>query len=71
MRTEQVIAEALKKVDSDRYLLSIMVSKRAEQLANGAQPLVKASTDKEKFTDIALKEIAEGQIILDSIIDLK
>ena len=49
IRTEQVIAEALKKVDSDRYLLSIMVSKRAEQLANGAQPLVKASTNKEKL----------------------
>ncbi|MDX1809047.1 MAG: DNA-directed RNA polymerase subunit omega [Sulfurospirillaceae bacterium] len=71
MRTEQVIAEALKKVDSDRYLLSIMVAKRAEQLANGAQPLVKASMNKEKFTDIALREIADGKIILDSVIDLK
>lgn len=71
IRTEQVIAEALKKVDSDRYLLSIMVAKRAEQLANGAQALVKASVNKEKFTDIALREIASGKIILDSVIDLK
>ncbi len=71
IRTEQVTARALPKVDNDRYILSIIVAKRAEQLANGAEPLVKADKDKEKFTDIALLEIAEGKIGLDSITDIK
>ncbi len=70
MRTEQITAKALKKVDDDKYLLSIIVAKRAEQLANGALPLVK-SDNKEKFTDIALKEIAEGHVGLESITDIK
>ncbi len=70
MRTEQITAQALKKVDNDKYLLSIMVAKRAEQLANGAMSLVK-SDGREKFTDIALKEVAEGKVGLESITDAK
>ncbi|MFK5881120.1 MAG: DNA-directed RNA polymerase subunit omega [Sulfurospirillum sp.] len=70
MRTEQITAKALKKMDDDKYLLSIVVAKRAEQLANGATPFVKAD-NREKFTDIALKEIAEGKVGLESITDIK
>ncbi len=70
MRIEQIVAKALKKVDDDKYLLSIIVAKRAEQLANGAAPLVKVD-NKEKFTDIALKEIADGKVGLESITDIK
>jgi len=68
-RTEQIVAKALKMLDDDKYLLSIIVAKRAEQLANGALPLVKNSSNKEKFTDIALREIAEGKVGLESIAD--
>ncbi len=71
MRPEQIIARALERVDSDKYLLAIIVAKRAEQLANGAQPLVKADSNKQKYTDIALLEIADGKIGLDSITDTK
>ncbi len=70
MRTEQITAKALKRVDDDKYLLSIIVAKRAEQLANGASPFVKVD-NKEKFTDIALKEIAEGKVGLESVTDIK
>ncbi len=68
-RIEQITAKALKMLDNDKYLLSIIVAKRAEQLANGALPLVKNDSNKEKFTDIALREIAEGKVGLDSISD--
>ena len=69
-RTEEITARALSLVGQDRYRLVMMVSKRAEQLSNGAEPLIKADKDKQKFTDIALLEIAEGKIRLESITDL-
>jgi DNA-directed RNA polymerase subunit omega len=68
-RTEEITARALALVGQDRYRLVMMVSKRAEQLSNGAEPLIKADKNKQKFTDIALLEIAEGKIRLDSITD--
>ena len=66
-RIEKIVAKALEMLDNDKYLLSIIVAKRAEQLANGALPLVKNDSNKEKFTDIALREIAEGKVGLESI----
>ncbi|AFL68006.1 DNA-directed RNA polymerase subunit omega [Sulfurospirillum barnesii] len=68
-RTEEITARALELVGQDRYRLVMMVSKRADQLSNGAEPLIKADKNKQKFTDIALLEIAEGKIRLDSITD--
>ena len=44
-----------------------MVSKRANELAEGAEPLIKADKNSQKLTDIALMEIAEGLIELDRI----
>ncbi len=67
MRLEKIIATALKNADDDHYILSLMVAKRANELAEGAQPLIKVDKNKEKLTDIALKEIAEGLIELDKI----
>lgn len=69
-RTEEITARALQLVGQDRYRLVMMVSKRADQLSNGAEPLIKADKNKQKFTDIALLEIAEGKIRLESITDL-
>lgn len=69
-RTEEITAKALERVGQDRYKLVMLVSKRADQLANGAEPLVKADKNKQKFTDIALLEISEGKIRLESITDL-
>lgn len=66
LRTEQIVAKALKKVNNDRYILALMVSKRAEALANGEESLIENSKDM-KFSDIALLEIAEGKIKLDGI----
>ncbi len=70
MRTEEITAKALALVGQDRYRLVMLVSKRADQLSNGAEPLVRADKNKQKFTDIALLEIAEGKIKLESITDI-
>jgi len=69
MRLEKVIYKAMQNANDDSYVLSLMVAKRANQLAEGAQPLVKANKDKTKLTDIALMEIAEGLVKLDMIMD--
>ena len=64
MRSEQIITKALEKVGDDRYKLSLIVANRAEQLGNGAEPLID-DTAKLKNVDIALREIAEGKISID------
>ncbi|MCH9813868.1 MAG: DNA-directed RNA polymerase subunit omega [Epsilonproteobacteria bacterium] len=69
MRLEKIISTALKNADDDSYILSLMVSKRANELAEGAEPLIKVDKNKVKLTDIALMEIAEGMIELDKIVD--
>ena len=70
MRTEQIAAKALEKVDNDRYILSLLVAKRAKELSDGAEPLVKiADKTKVKFTDIAMMEIAEEKIVFEGVID--
>lgn len=71
MRTEQITAKALKRVGDDRYKLSLVVARRAEALANGAEVLVNADTSKMKFADIALLEVAEGKVGLEAIVDGK
>jgi DNA-directed RNA polymerase subunit omega len=64
MKIEKLTAIALEKVDFDRYLLAAAVGKRASEIANGATPMVAMDPKTEKFTDIALVEIAEGKIII-------
>lgn len=67
MRTEQIAAKALERLDDDRYKLALMVSKRAEELADGAEPLIQVNKNKYKFADIALMEIAEGKVDIKSV----
>ena len=64
MRVEQLTAKALERVNFDRYLLTIAVGKRAEELSSGSSPLVDFNPKRAKFADIALREIAEGKIIV-------
>lgn len=71
MRTEQITAKALEQIGDDRYKLSLVVAKRAEAIANGAEILVSTDTSKLKPADIALLEVAEGKIGLEAIIEEK
>lgn len=68
-RTEEIAAKALNTVDNDRYKLALLVAKRAEALAEGATPLITLSNPKMKFTDIALREIAAGKVVLEALIE--
>ncbi len=61
------VEDCLKVVDN-RFELVLMATKRARQLANGAEPMVDAGDDKP--TVIALREIAArkvDQTLLDEI----
>lgn len=69
MRPEEIAAKALKVVNGDRYKLSLMVAKRANELHMGAKPLINKDIRDLKFADIALLEIAEGKVELDGIIE--
>ena len=53
------VEDCLTHVDN-RFELVLMASKRARQLAKGAEPLV--NVDEDKPTVLALREIAEGRI---------
>jgi len=64
MKLEKLTAKALERLHFDRYLLAVAVGKRAEEIAAGATPLVNMDPKIDKFTDIALVEIAEGKIIV-------
>ncbi len=66
MKIEKLTALALEKVDFDRYLLAVAVGKRASEIANGSSPLVDMDAKIDKFTDIALVEIAEGKIVVNN-----
>ncbi len=66
-RIEEVLEKALEKVDNDRYKLSCFVFSRVKELGDGATPLVNMDVTRYKLADIALKEIAEGKILLDRI----
>lgn len=68
MRLEETLAQALEKVNNDRYVLSVAVGQRADELSKGAKPLIESSQTKNmKYTDIAIKEIASGALIIDNL----
>lgn len=72
MRAEQIISKALKIVDGDGYVLSLMVAKRANEIKAGSKILIDGITlDKYKTADIALMEIADGLVALELLEDNK
>ena len=71
MRLEKIAAKVLKKANNDRYILSLAIAERAKRLAEGEEPLINVDKTKYKYTDIALMEMAEGKIEVDSIVDKK
>ena len=59
MIVEPTVTDLLKVVD-DRYELVILTSKRARQIASGADKLT--DTDAKSVVTIASKEIVEGKV---------
>ncbi len=68
-RMEEIAAKALQVMNNDRYKLALAVAKRAEDLANGAMPLVELDKGEVKLSDIALVEIADGKIVLEGKVE--
>ncbi len=58
------VEDCLEHVDN-RFNLVLLATKRARQLANGVEPLVPWENDKP--TVVALREIAEGLITVDTV----
>ena len=59
MMVKPTVNELLDKID-DRYQLVVVTSKRARQLAEGAEPLSDKKED--SFVTLAADEIAEGKV---------
>ncbi len=68
-RLEERISEALKYTNNDRYILSIAVGQRADELSKGAKPLLAQNTQNMKYTDIAIDEIASGLLKIEGLVD--
>ena len=49
-------------MEENRFLLAMMIAKRAKELEKGAKPLVK--TKHNRFHMIALEEIKEGKVFV-------
>ena len=58
------VEDCLEHVDN-RFNLVLLATKRARQLANGVEPLVPWENDKP--TVVALREIADGLITVDTV----
>ncbi len=69
MRLEERMSQALKKVNNDRYILSIAVGQRADELSRGAKPLLEQNTQNMKYTDIAIDEIAKGLLKIEGLVN--
>ena len=52
----------------NRFLLAMMIAKRAKQLKHGAKPLIK--TKHVKFMAIALEEINAGKVFVKKEVEL-
>ena len=69
MRIEERMSKALERVNNDRYILSIAVGQRADELSKGAKPLLEKNTQNMKYTDIAIDEIADGLLVIEGLVD--
>ncbi len=69
MRLEERMSKALEKTNNDRYILAIAVGQRADELSKGAKPLLELNTQKMKYTDIAIDEIASGLLKIEGLVD--
>ena len=65
---DKYLQRAKEKIKDPR-ILSIIASKRARQLARGARPMIK--TDDQEHLDVALLEIAEGLVDVESWFNCK
>ena len=65
MMNEEYLAQA-QEVVSNKNILINLASRRASELARGANPLIQVEPhERDNYLDIALREVAEGKIVYD------
>lgn len=70
MKIEELTAKILKNNPSmDKYQLALAVSKRADELLNGATSKLNIDPKSVKAADLALMEIAEGLVVVKGFVD--
>ena len=72
MKVEELTAKILEENPLlDRYMLAIAVSKRTDEIANGATSKLNIDPKSIKAADLALMEIAEGLVVIKGFVDLE
>jgi len=70
MKTEELTAKILQDNPTmDNYQLAIAVSKRSDELLNGATSKLSVDPKSIKAADLALMEIAEGLVSVKGFVD--
>jgi DNA-directed RNA polymerase subunit omega len=70
VKVEELTAKVLESNPNlDRYQLAIAVSKRSDELLNGATSKLNINPKSVKAADLALMEIAEGLISVKGFVD--
>ncbi|MDB2562601.1 DNA-directed RNA polymerase subunit omega [Sulfurimonas sp.] len=71
MKTEELTAKILiDNPNMDNYQLAIAVSKRSDELLNGAPSQLNIDPKSIKAADLALMEIAEGLVSIKGFVDI-
>lgn len=72
MKVEELTAKVLENNPSmDRYQLALAVSKRSDELLNGATSKLNINPKSVKAADLALMEIAEGLVNVKGFVDIE
>ncbi len=72
MKIEELTAKILNEnPNMDRYQLAIAVSKRSDELLNGATSKLNIDPKSIKAADLALMEIAQGLVRVKGFVDLE
>ena len=72
MKTEELTAKILgDNPNMDNYQLAIAVSKRTDELLNGATSKLNIDPKSIKAADLALMEIAEGLVKVKGFVDIE
>ena len=72
MKTEELTAKILQNnPNMDNYQLAIALSKRSDELLNGATSKLNIDPKSIKAADLALMEIAEGLVTIKGFVDIE
>ena len=66
MTTQHELRDAAIKKVGNRYIATMLVAKRIRQLLHGAPPYVERAEGESPFS-VAMREIAEGRVMVDAI----